>query len=241
MAKNFRTRLLDALKEKKSLSTKEIYCLFNEMNTLTVSWHLNDELKRGNIERSSHGNYVLCSSEPVADERFSNIPRLGRLAYDKLKSLNYDFYLSGLDCMNGLAFKVDGSYPVIICTKRYLLKSAQLELMREFGLAIMEGEPDILDMGNLKSKIQFVVLSSENFSLQKQGFAVKEKAFVDLYYAVTRLEYPLPRKEFPHILIMIEPNPFRFRQSTKDRGLSNELNFLLSYDREFLKAFLDYI
>ena len=34
---------------------------------------------------------------------------------------------------------------------------------------------------------------------------------------------------------------YRFRRATKDRGLSNELYFLLSYNKEFVKAFADFI
>jgi hypothetical protein len=121
------------------------------------------------------------------------------------------------------------------------MKDVQLLLMREFDLAITEEESNILNMGKLKSRIQFVILGSSNFALQSDGFAFPEKAFVDLYYAVTRLEYPLPVKELPHVLSLITPNMYRFRHATKDRGLSSELNFLISYNREFIKAFSDFI
>ena len=237
----FRDVLVTALKEKGCLTTQEIYSLFSDMNPRTVSWHLHEELGKGTVVRQKHGEYVLSASIPEQGERFSNIPELSRKAHEMLCSSGYDFYLSGLDCMNGLGFRVDGSYPVIVCTRANTVKDVQLFLMREFDLAITEDEFDLLADPAVRNRIQFVVLSAEDFSLQKDGFAYAEKAFVDLYYCVTRLEYPLSVSELPHVLSLIVPNAFRFRRATRDRGLSNELNFLLSYNKSFVKAFADFI
>ena len=237
----FRDKIVSALREKGSLTTQEIYALFPDMNPNTVSWHLHEELGKGSLVRKAHGTYVLSSWIPMQEERFGNIPDLSRKAHEALEKSGFEFYLSGLDCMNGLGFKVDGSYPVIVCTKTHLVKDVQLFLMREFDLAITENEFNLLDDPSVRSRIQFVVLSTSDFALQKDGFAYAEKGFVDLYYAVTRLEYPLPVSELPHVLSLIKPNAFRFRRATKDRGLSNELNFLLSYNRDFVKAFAEFL
>lgn len=241
MANEFRKKLIDALSNVKSLSTREIYDLFSDMNQSTVSWHLHEELGKGFVEKCGHGSYRLSSTTPDDRERLSKIPNLSTAAFACLKDSGYDFYLSGLDCMNGIGFKVDGSYPVILCTRKHSIKDVQLLLMREFDLAITEDESNLLGMGRLKSRIQFVILSSSNFALQSDGFAFPEKAFVDLYYAVTRMEYPLPVRELPHVLSLIKPNLYRFRNATKDRGLSSELNFLISYNRDFVKAFAEFI
>ncbi len=237
----FRDKLARALRERGSLTTQEIYSLFPDMNRSTVSWHLHDELEKGLLARKGHGRYVASASIPEQGERFGNIPELSRRAYEVLSTAGYGFYLSGLDCLNGLGLKVDGSYPVIVCTRANDVKNVQLELMRAIDLAVTEDEDQLLSDDKLKRRIQFVVLSSSDFSLQKQGFAYQEKAFVDLYYAATRLDYPLPIEELPHLLSIINPNPYRFRQATKDRRLSSELNFLLSYHRDFLKAFIRYL
>ena len=241
MANEFRKKLTEALSDGKTLSTRDVYALFPEMNEKTVSWHLHEELGKGFVEKLGHGRYRLSASTPMDFERLSNIPQLSRDAYSCLSSSGFDFYLSGLDCMNGIGFKVEGSYPVILCTRKQSLKDVQLLLMREFDLAITEEESNILGMGKLRNRIQFVILSSSNFALQSDRFAFPEKAFVDLYFAVTRMEYPLPVKELPHVLSLIRPNLYRFRNATKDRGLSNELNFLISYNRDFIKAFSDFI
>ena len=237
----FRDVLVSALKEKGSLTTQEIYSLFSDMNPRTVSWHLHEELGKGTLIRRKHGEYVLSQSIPEQEERFGNIPQLSRKAHQMLCSSGYEFYLSGLDCMNGLGFRVDGSYPVIVCTAAASVKDVQLFLMREFDLAITEDEYDLLADASVRNRIQFVVLSAGDFSLQKDNFAYAEKAFVDLYYAVTRLDYPLAVSELPHVLSLIRPNAFRFRRATRDRGLSNELNFLLSYNKDFIKSFAEFL
>lgn len=238
---SFKESLYSYLLLNGKLTTQEIYNLFPEMNHKTVSWHLHRELVKGNIQKDGHGVYVLGSAVPQSEERQGNIPELSKVVYRCLEESGYDFYLSGLDCMNGLGFRVDGSYPVIVCVKDSDLKDTQLLLMREFDLAITEEEIDLLSEETLKRRIQFVVLRSSDFTLQKEHFAFPEKAFVDLYYAVTRLEYPLDVSELPHVLSLISPNAYRFRRATKDRGLSAELDFLLSYNKAFVKAFADYL
>ena len=238
---SFKESLFSYLMMNGKLTTQEIYSLFPEMNHKTVSWHLHQELVKGNIQKDGHGIYALSSKVPQNEERQDNIPELSKVVYRCLGESGYDFYLSGLDCMNGLGFKVDGSYPVIVCVKPSDVKDVQLLLMREFDLAITEDEFNILGMEKLRSRIQFVILSSSDFAVQSDGFAFPEKSFVDLYYAVTRMDYPLPVKELPHVLSLIKPNMYRFRRATRDRGLSSELNFLISYNRDFLKAFSEYI
>ena len=238
---SFKESLFSYLMMNGRLTTQEIYSLFHEMNRKTVSWHLNQEVMKGNIRKVGHGVYEIGKHIPEKEERQEKIPPLSRNVYECLLNSGYDFYLSGLDCLNGLAFKVDGQYPVILCVKKECLKDVQLLLMREFDLAITEEEKDLLSEESLKRRIQFVVLKGNDFTLQKEHFAYKEKSFVDLYYAVTRLDYPLDVAELPHVLSLISPNAYRFRRATKDRGLSSELNFLLSYNKDFVKAMADYL
>ena len=151
MANEFRERLLNKLCDGAVLTTRQIYDLFPEMNQKTVSWHLHEELGKGFVEKSAHGEYRLSSSTPLDEERFSCIPDLSKAAFGCLKDSGYDFYLSGLDCMNGIGFRVDGSYPVILCNRKSSLKDVQLLLMREFDLAITEEDNNILGMGKLKA------------------------------------------------------------------------------------------
>lgn len=238
----FRKQLLSIMPEGKTITTQELYSHFGDMNSQTVSWHLHQELKKGFIEKCGHGQYRLSASTPVDQNRLSNIPALSQSAYQALKASGIDYYLSGLDCLNGMGFKIDGSYPVILCTPKSSTKEAQTLLMRQYDLALAITESDEPSgLAELRSRIQFLILSSSNFSLQRDCFAFPEKAFVDLYYATTRMAYPLPIKELAHLYSLISPNAYRFYSATKDRGLQNELNFLLSHNKEFLQAIQNYL
>ena len=241
MVKEFEEKLVQLLQERGPLSTVEIYDYFYPMNPKTVSWHLFDCIKQGIVDRSSHGLYVLSSSLPEIKERLANISSYSQEIYDFMCSSGFDFYLSGMDCLNGLGVWTQGSLPVIICTRKADVKDVQLELMRHYDLTLIESETSMLADEKARGLIRSIILSSNDFTLQKGHFAFVEKAFVDLYYAVTRMEYPLPIEELPHLLSLFNINPYRFKRSTKDRHLSSELDFLLSYDKRFLKAFVDYI
>lgn len=241
MVREFEEKLITLLQTKGALSTVQIYDEFSDMNPKTVSWHLYDCIKQGLVDRSSHGYYVLSSSLPEIKERFSNISSYGREIYDYLCSAGFDFYISGMDCLNGHGVWLQGSLPLIICTHKNDVKDVQLELMRHYDLALIESEVAMLSNERVKNQIKTVILSSNDFTLQKGHFAFIEKAFVDLYFAVTRLDYPVAIEELPHILSLYNVNPYRFKKATKDRHLSSELDFLLCYEKRFLKAFVNFL
>lgn len=237
MAKEFQRRLLGALRENGSMSTQEIYSFFCDMNPKTVSWHLYNCLGEGLVVRTSHGIYSLSQSIPEVEERLSHIPMKSCLLYDFMDKSGFDFYMTGLDCMNGLGLEVASGYPVLFCCRTHDVKDVQMEVMRQLDLALTESDISMLTDENLKRRIQYVILGSNDFTLQKGGFAFIEKAFVDLYYAATRLEYPIPVGELPRILGLFDSNPYRFKRATKDRHVSQELDFLLNYNKDFIKAF----
>lgn len=238
MSEQFNKLLIKTLQENKIMSTKEIYSLFFDMNNQTVSWHLHRLQKLGTIVQVSHGCYALPSDYPKDDEQhLSQLPEMSKIAYKIVSSLGYKFYFSGLDALKGKGFSIEGGYPVIICVEPDRTKDVQLELMRQCDFAITEDEFDLLESNHLKDSVQFYILKSSAYELSDNHFACSEKAFVDLYYAITRLDYPIAVQTLPHVLGRIKSNEFKFRKATRDRGLSEELNFLTCYNKEFLKEF----
>lgn len=240
MTEDFLTKITQLLKEHKTLTTQEIYAYFPDQNQKTVSWHLHRQLVRGNIVQASHGSYVLPPEKYNIDDSVRVLPERSIRVYEALADLNYKFYLTGLDALNGLGFAINGNYPVIVCAEKHRVKDIQLELMRLFDFAATEEDYVRLEP-ELRNRIHFLVLASDAFELSNEHFALPEKAFVDLYYAVTRMDYPVPVKDLPHILSLIKPNQFRFRMATKDRHLGDELNFLVNLNREFIKELVEYI
>jgi len=241
MAKEFQKQLVQILNEKGSMSTQELYSYFNDMNSKTVSWHLYNCLNQGLISRTMHGNYTLSSSIPEVEERLSHMPIRNCMIFDFMCKSGFDFYMTGLDGLNGIGFDVSGDYPVLLCCRKKDVKDVQIETMRQFDLTLTEFDTQMLSNEKTKRRIQYVILGSNDFSLQKNHFAFPEKAFIDLYYAVTRLDYPISIEELPHILSLIKPNSYRFKRATKDRKISHELDFLMNYNKDFIKALAEFI
>ena len=243
MKSSFNKKLAEELNKRDFLTTKEIYSLFPDMNTSTVSWHLNKMSKQAAIEQVSHGVWRLknavCSSFP--EERLLRLQSLSRTAYSLLKDAGYFFYLSGLDALNGSGLDVNGSFPVIVCVEKNRVNDTRMLLMRESDFAVTENDTMLSGDISLRDKIRYIVLETKAKELSQDNFAIAEKAFVDLYWAITRLDYPVEITNLPGILNLIQPNAYRFRLATKDRHLSDELNFLVRYDRSFIKAFASYL
>lgn len=237
MKENFNKKLFEFMSEKDFVTTKEIYELFPEMNSQTVSWHLHKLLKSGDIAQLAHGCYSL--KQKSISQRSELLSNQAKSAFNILKTAGFDFYISGLDALKANGLNVTGNYPVLICTTKERMKDVQLELMRESDFAITENDISFSNNDKLSDRIQYYILGSKAFELSSDNVALKEKAFVDLYYAITRLGYPVAVTNLPRILSVIKPNEYKFKASTRDKGVGDELNFLLSYDRQFVKAFAD--
>lgn len=237
MSEDFRKVLIENLNKTDFLATREIYDLFPEMNSQTVSWHLHKMLKEGEIVQASHGMYAIGLRKNETGFDSNNLSTFSKTAFDILTNSGFEFYLSGLDSLKINGFNINGDFPVIICADKSRIKDIQLELMRESDLAVTENDYVFSDENSITNKAKYYVLSTKAFELSSNNIALKEKAFIDLYYAITRMNYPVAISNLPRILSMIKPNEFKFKTSTRDRGLSDELNFLLNYDRQFIKAF----
>ena len=237
MSNDFKKVLLESLAQNNIMATKEIYALFPEMNTQTVSWHLHKLLKLGTIVQVSHGCYSIVKDDEFDSQRLSSLQESSGAAYRIIQDLGFKFYLSGLDALTGQGFYAREGYPVIICVEKGREKDVQLELMRQRDFAIIENEVELLNNSVMKNNIQFYILTSTSQELSEKHFACPEKAFVDLYYCITHLDYPIAVQTLPHILARFKMNPYKFKMATRDRGLSEELNFLTCYNREFLREF----
>ena len=239
MVREFEEELIALLKERGSLATVEIYDAFPQMNKATIAWHLHDCVKQGLVRRigpgGGRGKYLLVENRIASDEKLKSLNEYKKRVFDFLCSLGYPFYVSGFDA---LEFNLD-CFPVIICADKNNTSTIQFELMKNFDFAITSSDRiEKRDKQANMKRFVFYILEAKDFNLQVEHFAIKEKAFVDLYYAVTRLNYPFPVEELPYLLGKLNPNERRFHFATKDMKLAHELDFLLSYNKDFLKAFV---
>ncbi|MCF0238180.1 MAG: hypothetical protein HUK24_06230, partial [Sphaerochaetaceae bacterium] len=67
METEFEKTLISLFNNNNTLSTKEIYSLFNQYNSQTVSWHLHKATAKGLLKKVGHGFYSLNNDESDLD------------------------------------------------------------------------------------------------------------------------------------------------------------------------------
>lgn len=97
---------------------------------------------------------------------------------------------------------VPEQYPVIV----FIEKEAKEEISDNLtfkGIDVIEPTKikkmyeDAVYSGN--DSMQVILYSTENFSCSEDGLATIEKAFIDLYFAISRNGYPLSLQELARI------------------------------------------
>ena len=114
----------------------------------------------------------------------------------------FDYYISGLDILQKYMLHIPEQYPIVICIQK--------ESKNELTDILTNHFYEVVEPRRLKEKyeaIQYngknndiiIIYLTENFEDREDGLATIEKAFVDLYYAVTRNGYPLALQELVRI------------------------------------------
>jgi len=94
--------------------------------------------------------------------------------------------------------------------------------------------------------VQVILLKGKSFSFAMDNIANKEKAFVDLFYAVTRLDYALSVKELIRIYESMERNKsiatLVMKKAARDRGIATEIDWILDLNKmtQKTKEFFEY-
>ena len=101
----------------------------------------------------------------------------------------------------------------------------------------------------IRKKADVFMIKGKDFSLAINGMAIKEKGFVDLYYAMTRFEYIVSVPGLSRIYKSMMRNEavtvFKMKKAAKDRGIENEIEWLLDLEKipkrakEFMKIQLE--
>ena len=135
---------------------------------------------------------------------------------DILDETGFDYYISGLDILQKYMLHIPEQYPIVICIQK--------ESKNELTDILTNHFYEVVEPRRLKEKyeaIQYngknndiiIIYLTENFEDSEDGLATIEKAFVDLYYAVTRNGYPLAFQE----LVRIYENLVRLGNIDKKR------------------------
>lgn len=224
-------KLVLETKNEPDLSVEKIYSLFSEVNPKTVLWRLHKLVQQGKLYRTGRGNYSIRRREENIALGYDYLQNQSKEIYDIASEFGYNFYITGLDALTGELVHIPERYVTLLVIEKAGMEEIQEVLNNKGYFAILENDRETVNKKLLQNKIDVIILSGKNFELEKDRIAIKEKGFIDLYFAVTRLDYAISIQELSRIYENMQRNAtftkLRLRQSAKDRGLTTEINWLL--------------
>lgn len=242
----FYNKLKEHMKDGEELNVREIYSLFPDINTKTISWRLYRFTKQGKLHKTGHGYYSLARHEDHNAAGYDYLQKESQRVYDIAMEYGYDFYITGLDSLAGEMLHIPEKYPVILIVEESGIKEIQDALSNNGFFVLTEKNRNIIERSNLKNKINVIILKGKDFSLSSDYIAQKEKGFIDLYYAVTRIDYMLPIAELSRIYQNMQRNRSiseeNIKNAAKERGIITEIKWLIQLKKMSRKTleFMEY-
>lgn len=242
----FLEKLINSMEFEPEINIKKIYSMFPEINQSTVLWRLHKLVQQGKLFKTGRGYYSIKARKINSSAGYEYLQNKSKDIYNIMSEYGYKFYITGLDSLVGEILHVPEQFTVLLVIEEDGIEEMREILSNQGYFVILENEKNWFHQNSYKSKIDIVILKGKNLELEAEGIAVKEKGFVDLYYAITRLNYEISIPELSRIYENMQRNEtftaYKMKQSAKDRGLSTEINWLLELRRVNPKAleFINY-
>lgn len=210
--------------------SEDIRNLFPDMKNTTLYWYLSKLVEKGYLHRIRNGVYTFN------EWKGKNKVVLLAAAQDVavlLDEAGFHYYISGVDVLLKYMQHVPEQYPLIL----FVEKAAGEEVgnvLNEAGFQVIEPVklkeqyPDSVLSGSRKTQI--VLYGTDNFDYCEDNIATTEKAFVDLYFAVTRNGYPLALQE----LVRIYQNLVRLGNIDRKKMIKAAEKRSIQYDIRFI-------
>ncbi len=222
--------LVKFLGDQSTFYVDEVQKIFPEMKKSSLYWNMSKLVDGGYLRRVRNGVYAF--NEWKGKKSISLLGPAEKIR-DVLDETGLDYYISGLDILHKYMQHVPEQYPNIVFIRKES-KAEISEVLHENNYTAIEpvNLKDIYE-NNVYSGIEepaVLLYQTENFVDSKNGLATIEKAFVDLYYAVTRNEYPLALQE----LVRIYENLVRLGNIDKKIMISVAAKRSIQYDIRFI-------
>jgi len=98
----FYQELIKYMENGESMSTRQIYSIFPEMNPKTLSWRLYKFVQCGQLQRAERGHYSLFIDDEHNAAGYNYMQKKSQAIYDIVIDYGYDFYITGLDSLRFL-------------------------------------------------------------------------------------------------------------------------------------------
>lgn len=173
--------------------------IFPDMKKAYLYWVLSKLVEEGYLKRVRNGVY---SFNEWKGKKSISISGDAQKIQNILDETGFSYYISGVDILQKYMQHVPERYPVIL----FIEKSAKEEIMS----VLKDNNFEPVEATQIKvvhEKYVFtgaenpwvVLYQTESFEFAEECLATMEKAFVDLYYAVTRNGYPVALQELVRI------------------------------------------
>lgn len=169
-----------------------------EIKKSTLYWDLHTMVEKGYLTRVGRGKFTF-SRNVQEDNPLSSI--LAMKINKLLQETEFEYYISGLDVLLKYMHHIPDHYPVMLFVDKYSKEEIGF-ILRQNGILAVNGDnikgTDIFsELGIVDNGV--ILHETSNFEYSGEGFAVGEKAFVDLYIEVTRRNFPLSLQELARI------------------------------------------
>ena len=181
-------------KNQVNIIVADIAKLFPELKKSSLYWIISKLVKEGYLIRARNGVYSLNEIRGKSAVYLSGIAKkVGTI----LDEEGYEYYFSGIDVVIKFMQHVPEEYPVML----FIEKSSELDILqllkaREITVVKASAVKDLED-DYVYSIIRpnVIIYPTDSFNYMEKNIALIEKAFIDLFYAITRNNYPMSLQE----------------------------------------------
>ncbi len=220
----------EEFKDQSLFYTDDVISLFPNLKKNTINWTLAKLVEDRYLNRVRRGVYSV--NEWKGKNKVNLSPQAERIV-EILDEVGFEYYISGTDVVLRYMQHIPEQFPVVVFVEK-VAKDAMMDRLSRNGIVVME--PTELQKAYEKlvfsgsDSISAVVYVSDNSDYNDRGIATPEKAFLDLYYAVTRNGYPISVQE----LARIYKNMIRLGTLDKKKLLEASTKRNLNHDIRFI-------
>lgn len=177
-----------------NIMVSDISALFPELERSSLYWTISKLVKEGYLKRIRNGVYSLNEIKGKSAVYLSGI---AKKVGDILDTEGYDYYFSGIDVVIKFMQHIPEEYPIML----FVEKSSETDIIQ----LLKENEITLVKTNAVKNfdydyiytimRPNVIIYLTDNFDYANNNVALTEKAFIDLFYAITRNSYPMSLQE----------------------------------------------
>ncbi len=182
------------LSDQVNIMVSDISVLFPELEKSSLYWTISKLVKEGYLKRIRNGLYSLNERKGKSAVYLSETAKtVGTI----LDSEGYNYFLSGIDVIIKFMQHVPEEYPIILFVEKnsetdiiQLLNKNKITVVKASSVKDFDDEYVYTIM-----RPNVILYLTDNFDYADSNIALTEKAFIDLFYAITRNAYPMSLQE----------------------------------------------